>query len=53
LIDETGVWVLMNLKIKVVDEAIFIKLTKFGGSLKAFLNFRPYLFQNVRLEAIA
>jgi TFIIF-interacting CTD phosphatase-like protein len=30
---------------KVVDEVIFIKLTRFGGLVKAFLSYRPYLFE--------
>ena len=30
---------------KRVDCTIFIKTTRFGGMAKAFLSFRPFLFQ--------
>lgn len=45
-IDETLVYATTNRnEVKVVDETIFIKVTRFGGSAKAFLSFRPYLYE--------
>jgi hypothetical protein len=32
-------------EVKVVDETIFIKMTRFGGQAKAYLSFRPYLHE--------
>eukprot|EP00347_Sterkiella_histriomuscorum_P003489 403364102 len=44
-IDETLVLATCKEKdLKAVDDQIFIKMTRFGGSCKAYLNFRPYLF---------
>lgn len=44
-IDETLVYATTNrAELKHIDETIFIKMTRFGGSVKAFLSYRPYLF---------
>ena len=46
-IDETLVYATTNrLEVKQpssIDDTIFIKMTRFGGMIKAFLSFRPYL----------
>ena len=45
-IDETLVYATTNRgELKSIDETIFIKMTKFGASVKAYLSYRPYLFQ--------
>lgn len=45
-IDETLVFATTNRsELKIVDETIFIKMSKFGASVKAYLSYRPYLFQ--------
>ena len=45
-IDETLVYATTNRsELRVVDETILIKMTKFGGSVKAFLSYRPHLFE--------
>ena len=45
-IDETLVFATTNRsEIKQVDEAIMIKMTKFGGMVRAFLSYRPYLIR--------
>jgi len=31
--------------LKKLDEIIFIKTTKFGGMVKAYLSYRPFLFE--------
>ncbi|CDW88199.1 nli interacting factor-like phosphatase family protein [Stylonychia lemnae] len=43
-IDETLVLATTNPKeLKSIDDQIFIKMTRFGGSARAYLSFRPYL----------
>lgn len=45
-IDETLVYATMNRsEVKILDETIFIKMTKFGGMAKAYLSYRPFLFE--------
>lgn len=45
-IDETLVYATTNRnELRSIDETIFIKMTKFGASVKAYLSYRPYLFQ--------
>ena len=45
-IDETLVYATQNRsELKKIDEVIFIKMTKFGGMVKAYLSYRPYLFE--------
>jgi hypothetical protein len=45
-IDETLVFATTNrAELKQVDETIYIKMTKFGASVRAYLSYRPYLFQ--------
>ena len=45
-IDETLVLASVNRsELKQVDDTIFIKMTRFGGQAKAFLSFRPYLYE--------
>jgi TFIIF-interacting CTD phosphatase-like protein len=45
-IDETLVYATTNRnELRAIDETIFIKMTKFGASVKAYLSYRPYLFQ--------
>ena len=45
-IDETLVYATTDRsEVKTVDETIFVKVTRFGGSAKAFLSFRPYLYE--------
>jgi hypothetical protein len=44
-IDETLVYATTNRnELRSIDETIFIKMTKFGASVKAYLSYRPYLF---------
>ena len=45
-IDETLVFATTNRgELKMVDETIFIRMSKFGASVKAYLSYRPFLFQ--------
>ena len=45
-IDETLVYATTNRsELRLVDETIFIKMTKFGGTVKAYLSYRPFLFE--------
>ena len=45
-IDETLVYATTNRNdLRHIDETIFIKMTKFGASVKAYLSYRPFLFQ--------
>mmetsp|Transcript_28811 Transcript_28811/g.27737 ORF Transcript_28811/g.27737 Transcript_28811/m.27737 type:complete len:84 (+) Transcript_28811:137-388(+) len=45
-IDETLVYATTDKKeLTQCDEAIVIKMTKFGGMAKAYLSFRPYLHE--------
>ena len=45
-IDETLVYATTNRnEVKTIDDTIFIKMTRFGGMVKAFLSFRPYLIR--------
>ena len=45
-IDETLVYATTDRsEVKTVDETIFVKVTRFGGSAKAYLSFRPFLYE--------
>jgi TFIIF-interacting CTD phosphatase-like protein len=45
-IDETLVYATTNRnEMKLIDETIQIKMTKFGAGVRAFLSYRPYLFE--------
>jgi len=45
-IDETLVYATTNkTELKKIDETISIKMTKFGASVKAYLSYRPHLFE--------
>ena len=45
-IDETLVYATTNRsELRIIDETINIKMTKFGASVKAYLSYRPYIFE--------
>lgn len=45
-IDETLVYATTNKnELRLIDEMISIKMTKFGASVKAYLSYRPFLFE--------
>ncbi|CDW85606.1 nli interacting factor-like phosphatase family protein [Stylonychia lemnae] len=49
-IDETLVYATQNRsELKKLDEIIFIKTTKFGGMVKAYLSYRPFLFEMLNI----
>jgi len=44
-IDETLVYATTNRNdLRIIDETIYIKMSKFGASVKAYLSYRPFLF---------
>lgn len=49
-IDETLVYATQNRNsLKKIDEVIFIRMTKFGGMFKAFLSYRPHIFEMLNI----
>ena len=44
-IDETLTYATTNRsELAIIDETIFIKMSRFGAAVKAFLSYRPFLF---------